>query len=104
MTAKRRCLVWLVSAITALFVLIPAAAAREGCAPFAAADHSLRKTHGENPVFIGVTRAGDFLTIYLNAENGTWTAMAVRPQGKMACALDAGTSGHVRGAKSGERS
>jgi|GEM_PF-3213633 hypothetical protein len=104
MTAKRRCLFWLVPVvISALFIPVPAAA-RESCAPFAAADHNLKKTHGEHQVFIGVTRAGNLLTIYLNSETGTWTAIAVHPQGKMACALDAGTAGHVKEAKPGERS
>ena len=105
MTAKRRGLFWLVPVvISALFIPVPAAAEREGCAPFTTADSNLQRTHGEYQVFIGVTQRGDLLTIYLNSETETWTAIAVHPQGNMACALDAGTSGRVREAKPGERS
>ena len=88
----------------AVLTLASSADARGPCAPFKEADRNLQEVHGERQVFAGVTSAGSLLLIYLNPKNGSWTAIAVRPQGALACALGAGADGHTTEAGPSERS
>lgn len=52
---------------------------------------TLSAEYGEKPVFIGYTKDNLPITVFLNAEKGTWTLLAVN--GERVCLIDHGTKG-----------
>lgn len=59
------------------------------CLPYADARKELAETHGEAPIWHGVSRSGHLLEIWASLDRQTWTVLAISPAGR-ACAMDDG--------------
>lgn len=66
-----------------------AVAQTSNCAPFEIVNERLVSKYSEEQRTIGLTSQGAVITQYANDETGTWTIIAVNPNG-IACVLAAG--------------
>jgi hypothetical protein len=77
-----------------------ARAAEQACMELDIATKQLEENHGETPIFLGVSRSGYLVMLFLNRTEGTWTVGRVMPKVSDAiCILDAGNSGYVQNIK-----
>lgn len=89
----RSALAWIGAAPLAfMFACIAGPAAAQGtpCGSWAEIRAHLLDRFGERLAGTGLTPSGQLLAILVNPETGTWTALALQPDGS-ACGLTAGT-------------
>jgi len=67
---------------------------QQACAPADEMTTMLAERYGEALVFAGLSARGHAVTILLNPETGTFTALIVSPNGR-ACMVDAGSDGEL---------
>lgn len=75
----------------------PAAAQQAQCGPYEAIKEQLGKTHGEAPVFTGLSQNRTVTQVFNNPETGSYTVVIIRPdpRGLIGCLADAGEAGGV---------
>lgn len=77
-----------VAVIAAIWFTFPADAAPV-CGPFKTVLTNLKERYGESPAYVGEAAGGMVLTIAVNPETGTWTAL-MQPNAETMCVMSAG--------------
>jgi hypothetical protein len=64
------------------------------CGPTQTVGPMLKERFGETPVFIGLDKEGNLITIYLDEEDTSWSLIRSTPD-NMSCMFTAGEFGHI---------
>lgn len=81
------------AALPMALVVAPIGAKAEVCASKEVIEGALSR-YEEEPRWLGLSRDGVAIQLYLNEDTGTWTIIAVSPEGRV-CALLEGEAGSL---------